>query len=216
MGAVRSRLRRWHVWLGWFVGFRCCYGRDRVVMVARPIEEVRGEHLMAEPRPMRLADAPVPLVAGRRASIADDGAARGRPTVGDTFPTADAPRRSRERALLPPLSAADAAREVLARYSGTAKVARRHRDDRGQPAARTAPSNRRLEGGDGRRYPFLRRCVLGRGGCQAHRLVALLRFDVGLHIMDWKPARTHITRWWSALAILARHDERTGARPDCR
>jgi len=41
-----QRFARWHIWLGWLVGFPilmwCVTG---LVMVARPIEEVRGEHL---------------------------------------------------------------------------------------------------------------------------------------------------------------------------
>ena len=46
MGAVRSRLRRWHIWLGWIVGIpMLVWTLSGLVMVARPIEEVRGEHL---------------------------------------------------------------------------------------------------------------------------------------------------------------------------
>ena len=44
MGAIRSRLRRWHVWLGWLVGLpMLIWTVSGLVMVARPIEEVRGE-----------------------------------------------------------------------------------------------------------------------------------------------------------------------------
>ena len=62
MGAVRSRLRRWHVWLGWVVGLPILlWVVTGLVMVARPIEEVRGEHLLRDPAPMRMALPPVPL-----------------------------------------------------------------------------------------------------------------------------------------------------------
>ena len=65
MGAVRSRLRRWHVWLGWIVGLPILlWVVTGLVMVARPIEEVRGEGLLAEPRPMRMALPPVPPAIG--------------------------------------------------------------------------------------------------------------------------------------------------------
>ena len=58
MGAIRSRLRRWHVWLGWLVGLPFLFWTvSGLVMVARPIEEVRGEHLIAEPRPISIAGA---------------------------------------------------------------------------------------------------------------------------------------------------------------
>ena len=48
MGAVRTRLRRWHVWLGWLVALPILFWTvSGLVMVAKPIEEVRGEHLIA-------------------------------------------------------------------------------------------------------------------------------------------------------------------------
>src|SRR5687768_13758318 len=60
-GAIRSRLRRWHVWLGWLVGLPFLFWTvSGLVMVAKPIEEVRGEHLIAEPKPISIAG---PLVA---------------------------------------------------------------------------------------------------------------------------------------------------------
>ena len=65
MGAVRSRLRRWHVWLGWIVGLPILlWVVTRLAMVAKPIEEVRGEHLLSAPRPMRMALPPVPPAIG--------------------------------------------------------------------------------------------------------------------------------------------------------
>lgn len=54
-----QRFARWHIWLGWLIGFPilmwCITG---LVMVARPIEEVRGDHLRAphgtiDPAPIR-------------------------------------------------------------------------------------------------------------------------------------------------------------------
>src|SRR5687767_4308436 len=53
MGAIRSRLRRWHVWLGWLVGLPMLFWTvSGLVMVARPIEEVRGENLISRPKPI--------------------------------------------------------------------------------------------------------------------------------------------------------------------
>ncbi len=61
MGAFRSRLRRWHVWLGWLVGLPLLFWTvSGLVMVARPIEEVRGEQLIAQPKPINVTG---PLVA---------------------------------------------------------------------------------------------------------------------------------------------------------
>jgi uncharacterized iron-regulated membrane protein len=43
-----QRFARWHIWLGWLVGFPILmWTVTGVVMVARPIEEVRGDHLRA-------------------------------------------------------------------------------------------------------------------------------------------------------------------------
>ena len=125
MGANRSRLRRWHVWLGWIVGIPILlWVVSGVVMVWRPIEEVRGEHLVSELQPVRLSSSPVPpriegvplsslsleqRAAGPRWVIAlPDGTTRSaRPDTG---------------ALLPPLSAAEAAGEVAAVYTGDSTI----------------------------------------------------------------------------------------------
>ena len=45
-----QRFARWHIWLGWLVGFPVLmWTVTGLIMVARPIEEVRGEALRAEP-----------------------------------------------------------------------------------------------------------------------------------------------------------------------
>lgn len=44
-----QRLARWHIWLGWVVGLPILmWAVTGLWMVARPIEEVRGEHLRGE------------------------------------------------------------------------------------------------------------------------------------------------------------------------
>src|SRR6186713_3340361 len=53
MAGRRTMLRfaRWHIWLGWLVGFPILmWTATGLFMVARPIEEVRGDHLRA-PQP---------------------------------------------------------------------------------------------------------------------------------------------------------------------
>lgn len=41
-----SRFARWHIWLGWLVGVPILmWTLTGLVMVARPVEQVRGEHL---------------------------------------------------------------------------------------------------------------------------------------------------------------------------
>jgi len=44
-----KRFARWHIWLGWLVGFPVLmWTVTGLVMVAKPIEEVRGNHLRKE------------------------------------------------------------------------------------------------------------------------------------------------------------------------
>lgn len=55
-----GRFARWHIWLGWVVGVPLLlWTLSGVAMVARPIEEVRGEHLRIErtPEPLPAATA---------------------------------------------------------------------------------------------------------------------------------------------------------------
>jgi hypothetical protein len=50
----RRRLLSWHVWLGWLIGIPLViWTVSGLVMVARPIEEVRGTDLRAELAPIR-------------------------------------------------------------------------------------------------------------------------------------------------------------------
>lgn len=53
----RRSLTRWHVWLGWLIALPlilwCATG---LFMAARPIEEVRGEHLKRPRPPLRVPD----------------------------------------------------------------------------------------------------------------------------------------------------------------
>ena len=122
---MRSRLRRWHVWLGWIVGIPILlWVLSGVLMVAKPIEEVRGNHLMAEPKPMRMAGVlvPPPLSGVALQSLTMEQRAAG-PRWVITMPDGTKRLASPETGvLLPPLSAADAVREVMARYAGTARI----------------------------------------------------------------------------------------------
>ena len=49
MRNVMRRFARWHIWLGWLAGVPLLlWTLSGLVMVAKPIEEVRGEHLRIE------------------------------------------------------------------------------------------------------------------------------------------------------------------------
>jgi hypothetical protein len=59
-------LHKWHVWLGWLVGFPLIlWTASGLFMVARPIEEVRGEHLRAKPEPIAAIVPKAPFLGGR-------------------------------------------------------------------------------------------------------------------------------------------------------
>jgi PepSY-associated TM region len=64
-------LVRWHVWLGWLVGVPIVmWLATGLLMVSRPIEEVRGEHLRREAAPVPLA-LPGSALAGSEANLAE-------------------------------------------------------------------------------------------------------------------------------------------------
>jgi uncharacterized iron-regulated membrane protein len=136
MGAVRSKLRRWHIWLGWIVGLPIFFWVvSGLVMVARPIEEVRGSHLLRDPKPVQLAAAPVaPAIEGLPlASLAlkqTGSGPRWVATLEDGTARAADPLTG---AWLPELSAIAAAREVMGRYTGSESVASVARTDPHKP-----------------------------------------------------------------------------------
>ena len=136
MGAVRSRLRRWHIWLGWVVGIpMLVWTLSGLVMVARPIEEVRGEHLLRDPAPIRFAGPVVPpAIAGvPLESLSLEQRADGPRWVVKLHDGTTRLANPLSGALLPKLSAADAAREVTARYTGKAQIQSVTRTDPERP-----------------------------------------------------------------------------------
>jgi hypothetical protein len=189
MGATRSRLRRWHVWLGWLVGIPVLlWTLSGLVMVARPIEEVRGEHLVRAAPEMRLPLAPVaPAIGGLPIkSLKLEPRALGPRWV---ITAADGTTRLADPssgALLPPLSAADAARELSARYTGDASIVRVRRTDPAKPPLefrRETPAWQ-VEMADGTRFYV----DSGSGEIVARRTRWWRIYDFmwGLHIMDLK------------------------------
>ena len=184
---VRHSLRRWHIWLGWIIAVpMLVWTLSGIVMVAKPIEEVRGTDLLSEPGPIRLAAPPVaPRVEGRalakmtlepRAagprwvlSFADGGSRLADPATG---------------ALLPAYSAADAAREVAARYTGKASFAGAMRTGASDPPIdlRRPIDSWQIRMSDGTRFYV----DMGSGEVVARRTGWWRFYDFmwGLHIMD--------------------------------
>lgn len=55
------RFARWHVWLGWVVGLPILmWTVTGLVMIARPLEEVRGDDLRSPPAPLAIGDYAMP------------------------------------------------------------------------------------------------------------------------------------------------------------
>ena len=169
-------------WAGWSALPMLFWTVSGLVMVAKPIEEVRGDRPDRPPKPIGVAG---PLVApqdrgpaGRRNHAQ---AARRRAALGNRF------RRRRRHGwpirrpgrLLPRLGAADAAQGTDGALYRHRKVGRNQPGRRRQPAARTPPGDERLARPDERRHAFLRRWRFGRDHCATHPLVAVLRFHVG-------------------------------------
>jgi len=184
---ARQRLRRYHIWLGWLVGLPVLlWVVSGLVMVARPIEEVRGEGLIAKAPPLSLGAPPVPPHIGPRpvASLTleqrDDGAkwlvryADGGARLAD-------PATGR---LLPPLTAADAARTIAARYTGTARISAVDRTSADHPPLdlRREVASWRVTMSDGTR--FYLDAATGELLARRTRFWRFYDFMWGLHIMD--------------------------------
>ena len=206
MGVMRSRLRRWHVWLGWLVGLPMLFWTvSGLVMVARPIEEVRGENLISKPKPIGVAGSLVaPQVEGLQVlAITLEPRANG-PRWEIDF--ADGKSRLADPAtgqLLPRLGAADAARELTARYTGPAKVAEVSRVDAGAPPLelRRAMDGWRVRMTDGTHF-----YVDGGSGEIIARRTSWWRiydFMWGLHIMDLQGREDTNNPWVVSFAVLS-------------
>lgn len=207
--AGRQALRRYHIWLGWVVGLPILlWTLSGLVMVARPIEEVRGEHLVKEPP--RLPDGllPVPPAIGPRPveAIALRQQAAGPRWI---IQYADGGKRLADVAsgrLLPDLIAADAVREVEAHYQGTSFVNSVHRTDPDAPPLdlRRPIASWVVTMADGTRF-----YVDAATGEIVARRTAFWRFyDLmwGLHIMDLKTredSHNPLVIGFAALSLIA-------------
>ena len=122
---ARQRLRRWHVWLGWVVGLPfLAWTVSGLVMVAKPIEEVRGEGLIRPAAPLPAGVSVVAPAIGPRpvASLTLEQRTEGPRWIvkyeDGGFRLADGATGR----LLPSLAAQEAAAIVQARYTGKARI----------------------------------------------------------------------------------------------
>ncbi|WP_037499732.1 PepSY domain-containing protein [Sphingomonas jaspsi] len=134
--AIRATLRRYHVWLGWLVGIPMLFWTvSGLMMVAKPIEEVRGTDLLRPLAPVvSTADVILPIIDGRSLkSMRLESRADGPRWVLEFADGATRLADARTGSLLPALSAADAAREIASRYTGKASIVATRRVDPRHP-----------------------------------------------------------------------------------
>lgn len=196
------------MWLGWLIGLPMLFWTvSGLVMVARPIEEVRGTALLRDPAPISLT-APVitPRIEGRKVTLLtlEPRAAGPRWVVrfaGEPVQSSLAdPATGR---LLAPLGAAEAVREVSARYTGNAKVESVTRVD---PRIKLTELNNKLEGwrvamNDGTHFYV----DGGSGEIVARRTRGWRIHDWmwGLHIMDLQGRSATHNPWVVTFSLLA-------------
>ena len=120
---IMQQLARWHIWLGWLIGVPILmWTISGLVMVVRPIEEVRGENLRAEAVPMATADLVFPNRMGPVLSVILANQTDG-PTWIVTEPDGGRYRYSAtDGTLVPPVIESEARRIALATYSGKAAL----------------------------------------------------------------------------------------------
>ena len=133
MRRMRRQLFRYHVWLGWLVGIPLLlWTVSGLVMVARPIDTVRGSDLRAELPPLPATTVYPPIIHGAADSLTLKQTALGPRWIvalGETRYAAD-PRDGRR---LPAVDRAQAIAAALGYRKSPARVASAGRTDSGHP-----------------------------------------------------------------------------------
>jgi hypothetical protein len=186
---ARQQLRRYHIWLGWIVGLPfLAWTLSGIVMIARPIEEVRGEGLIADAAALAPSAPLVPPAIGPRpvSSLLLEQRGDGPKWI---IRYADGASRLAEAStgrLLPPLAAADAAAIVRERYRGTADISAVDKTSADRPPLdlRRPVDAWRVTMSDGTR--FYLSAATGEILARRTRWWRVYDWMWGLHIMDLK------------------------------
>ncbi len=203
---LRTTLRRWHIWLGWLIGVpMLLWTITGVLMVIRPIEEVRGSDLLRDPPAVRMAVLPIAPALDFKAvsKLSLEQRAAGPRWV---LAFADGSTRAADPVtgrLLPPLSAADAAREVSARYTGNARIASVTRIDPANPPLdlRRPLDSWQLAMSDGTHFYVDR--FTGEIAVRRTSWWRIYDFMWGLHIMDLQTREDAHNPWAIGFGIVA-------------
>jgi hypothetical protein len=202
---TRQRLRRYHIWLGWIVGLPLlAWTVSGLVMVAKPIEEVRGEGLMGEAPSLPNGARPIPPAIGPRpvASLLLEQRADGPRWV---IRYADGASRLADAAtgeLLPPLTPADAAAAIRARYTGAASINAIDKTSAGKPPIdlRRKVEAWRVTMSDGTR--FYVNAATGEILARRTRWWRFYDWMWGLHIMDLGTREDTHNPWVIGLGLV--------------
>lgn len=206
---IRAAFRRWHRLLAWVLALPMMFWLvSGFFMAARPIAETRADHLLRKPAPMQVAS---PLVVPRLdglkfESLTLEPRAAGLRWVakiaGVSQPRMADPATG---AWLPAIGAAEATREVLARYTGTARIARVTRilPEEYHLEVRRSLDGWRVEMDDATHFYV----ESGSSAIIAHRTRQWRVHDWfwGLHILDLQGRKDPHNPWvvmFSALSIL--------------
>ena len=184
---ARFLLRKYHIWLGWIVALPfLAWTVSGLLMVWKPIEEVRGEGLIADAPVLAMGVTPVPPQIGPRpvSTLTLEQRSDGPKWV---VKYADGEARLADPAtgrLLPPLTASDAAKAVRARYTGEASVTGVDRISADNPPIdlRRKVESWRVSMSDGTR--FYVNAATGEIIARRTAFWRLYDFMWGLHIMD--------------------------------
>ncbi len=189
MNKARLLLRKYHIWLGWIIGLPLlAWTVSGLVMVIQPIETVRGEHLLHEAPRLAPAAPLIPPQIGPRpiTSVLLEQRSNGPKWV---VRYADGESRLADAAtgrLLPPLTAAEAAKAVAARYAGEASIKTVDRISADNPPIdlRRKIESWRVTMSDGTR--FYVNAATGEIVARRTAFWRIYDFMWGLHIMDLK------------------------------
>ena len=203
---TRLALRRIHIWLGWLIGIPVLlWVVTGLIMVARPIEVVRGEGLVSDPPWLVSGTRPlVPLIGPRPvASLTLEQRGRGPVWVVRYSDGGSRLADATTGMLLPALTAADAAEAVRSRYTGKSPIVSVSRTSAEDPPLelrkKTAAWRVALE--DGTRFYV----NSDTGEIMARRTGWWRIYDFmwGLHIMDLKTREDTHNPLVIGLGILA-------------
>ncbi|MBB3764318.1 PepSY domain-containing protein [Sphingomicrobium lutaoense] len=203
----RKRLRKWHLWLGWLVGVPfLIWTVSGLVMVWKPIEEVRGTDLIAPATAFQLESEPVLPAAARGVPI--EGARIEHRMGGPRWVVglSDGSERLADPATgqwLPAYGADEASAEVMARYQGDSRIRSVSRTDPDDPPMdwRRPVAAWQVEMENGDRF-YVDEAT---GAISARRTSWWRVFDFfwGLHIMDLQTREDTSNLWIKSFAIFS-------------